>query len=138
MRWWPDDYGITALGSSGTPDKKLTAFPLWYCSGISNTDLDVAYVGYGTPGEWQGVDVKGKAVLMDMKRILHFIPSWQMGMGQQWVRDSGAAAVILADTLIDSPSGISAGNGGTIKNQKGEGADIFPIPAFSIGKSDGD
>ena len=138
LRWWPDAYGIIALGSPGTPDKKLTAFPLWYCSGIDNADLDVAYVGYGTPGEWQGVDVKGKAVLMDMKRILHFIPSWQMGMGQTWARDSGAAAVILADTLIDSPSGTSAGNAGTIKNQKGEGPDIYPIPVFSIGKSDGD
>jgi hypothetical protein len=138
LRWWPDEYSITALGSSGMADKKLTAFPLWYCEGINNTELEVAYVGYGTPGDWQGVDVKGKAVLMDMKRILHFIPSWQMDMGQQWASSSGAAAVILADTLIDSPSGIDAGSGGMIKNQKGDGAQLYPIPAFSIGKSDGD
>ncbi|MEI6186151.1 MAG: M28 family peptidase [Dehalococcoidia bacterium] len=138
LRWWPENYELSVLANSATPGKKLVAFPLWYCEGVDNAELEVAYVGYGTPGEWQDIDVKGKAVLMDMKRILHFIPSFQMSLGKAWAKDSGAAALILADTLIDSPSGISAGNAGKLKNQQGDKAELYPIPAFSIGKSDGD
>jgi hypothetical protein len=138
LRWWPDKYEAVAFTADQAEGKKLTAFPLWYCEGIDNQDLDLVYVGYGTPGEWQGVDTKDKVVLMDMKRIMHFIPSWQNTMGKQWALYSGAKAIILADTLVDSPSGISAGHGGTINNQKGEKAELYTIPGFSIGKSDGD
>ncbi len=138
LRWWPENYGVTAFTPGQPSGKQLVAFPLWYCEGIDNEELDLVYVGYGTPGEWAGVNVQDKAVLMDMKRIMHFIPSWQNTMGKQIARDIGAKAIILADTLVDSPSGISAGNGGSIKDQKGQNAELYSIPGFSIGKSDGD
>lgn len=138
LRWWPEKYELTAFTGSGSTGKKLTSFPLWYCEGVKDKELELVYVGYGTPGEWLDVDVEGKAVLMDMKRILHFIPSYNYTMGKNMALSKGAAALILADTLIDSPSGNPIGDGGKIKDQKGIDAKLYAIPTLSIGKSDGD
>lgn len=138
FRWWPEKYELIAFAGSDTTGRKLTAFPLWYCEGIKDKELELVYVGYGTPGEWLGVNAEGKAVLMDMKRILHFIPSYNYTMGKNLALSNRAAALIIADTLIDSPSGNPIGDGGKIKDQKGIEPKLYPIPTFSIGKSDGD
>ncbi|MBM3183151.1 MAG: M28 family peptidase, partial [Chloroflexi bacterium] len=138
LRWWPEKYELIALTGSDAAGKKLTAFPLWYCEGVKDKEFELVYVGYGTPGEWLDVDVEGKAVLMDMKRILHFIPSYNYTMGKNLALSNGAAALIIADTLIDSPSGNPIGDGGKIKDQKGIDPKLYPLPTLSIGKSDGD
>jgi hypothetical protein len=109
-RWWPESYELELLGRSGAADLKLLAFPLWHCEAADDLELEVVYAGYGTRGEFRGLDVKGKAVLIDMKRILHFIASYRYTGALERAREKGAAAVIVAETRVDSPSGNPVGS----------------------------
>jgi hypothetical protein len=146
-RWWPENYSVTVLGEKNMPDEKLNAFPLWDCEGAKDLVSEVVYAGFGTSGEYRGLDVKGKTVLIDMKRILHFIPSFQYTGAIENAREKGAVAVIIAETRIESPSGSrlgssggikNLGSSGAIKNQRGQAPKLFPLPVFSVGKSDGE
>jgi len=136
-RWWPEEYELTVLGKNGLPDWKLNTFPLWYTQGAQQLELEVVYGGYGTRGELRGVDMKGKAILIDMKRLLHFIQSYTITKALETIRKKGIKAVIIADTRIDGPTGNRAGDGSVLKNQRGQEADLYPVPVFSIGKSEG-
>ena len=136
-RWWPESYNITLIGDSGEPDEKLTTFPLWHCEGADNLELEVVYAGFGTAGEFRGVDIKNKAVLLDMTRLLHFIASYNVTKALDKIKEKGGKAIIIAETRIDSPSGNSVGDAGKIKNQKAQEANLYPLPVFSIGKSAG-
>ena len=136
-RWWPESYDVTILGDAGAPDQKLVTFPLWHCEKADNLELEVVYAGFGTAGEFREVDVEGKAVLIDMTRLLHFIPSYSITKALERIKEKGGQAVIIAETRIDSPSGNKVGDAGDIKNQKAQKADLYPLPVFSIGKSDG-
>lgn len=136
-RWWPEKYGVTVVGDKKSPEVKLTAFPLWNCGGAKNVTAEVVYAGYGTSGEYRGLDVKGKVVLIDMRRILHFIASYNYTGALNKARDKGALGVIVAETRIATPSGNELQTAGPIKNQKGGKPDLFPLPVFSVGKGDG-
>lgn len=136
-RWWPESYSLTLLEGPGGPEEELTAFPLWNCTGADDLELGVVYAGFGTKGEFRGLDVRGKAVLIDMKRILHFIASYRYTKALDIAKDKGAAAVIIAETRIPSPTGNSVGSSGKIKDQKAGMAEPYPLPVFSIGKDDG-
>ncbi len=125
-RWWPKDWEVTVSGSDG--EETLLSFPWWYSNGIESVEAELVYVGYGTPGEFAPFDVEGKIVLVDMKRILHFIPSITYTGAYMTAVKKGAVAVILADALVDSPSG---GSVGSLEK-------FAPIPLFSIGKSAGE
>jgi len=136
-RWWPDKYSLEVVDGTGRSGRALITFPLWQCEKAANVVLDTVYAGFGSSCELAGLDVKGKAVLVDMKRILHFIPSyWYTGTLKK-VREAGAAAVIFAETRVDSPTGNAVGSAGAIKDQKGQAPELFPLPVLSIGKSDG-
>lgn len=137
-RWWPEKYSVSFTGDKKSQDVKLNAFPLWYCAKADNLVCDVVYAGFGTSGEFRGLDVKGKIVVIDMKRILHFIASYNYTGALERAHDKGALGVIVAETRIDSPSGNELGHAGIIKDQKGQKPKLFPIPVFSIGKSDGE
>jgi hypothetical protein len=136
-RWWPEKYSVTLIGDSGEPDQKLNAFPLWHCERADNLELEVVYAGFGTTGEFRGLDIKNKAVLIDMTRLLHFIASYRVTKALDKIKENGAKAVIVAETRIDSPSGNSVGDVGKINNQKAKEPDLYPLPVFSISKSDG-
>ena len=136
-RWWPEHYDLTILDKSNQPSLRLNTFPLWYCEGAKELDLEVVYAGFGTKGEFRGLNVKGKAVLIDMKRLLHFIQSYNVTKALETARERGAKAIIIAETRIDSPTGNRVGEGGMIKDQKGQTPELFPMPVFSIGKNDG-
>jgi hypothetical protein len=136
-RWWPEKYEAILLGGDEKKDEKLKAFPLWHCEKADNLELEVVYAGFGTSGEFRGLDVEGKAVLIDMKRILHFIASYRYTKALERAKDKGALAVIVAETRIASPSGNPVGSCGKIKDQKGQEPELFPLPVFSIGKADG-
>lgn len=137
-RWWPERYDVTVLGDKESPEMKLTVFPLWHCGRANDLVSEVVYAGFGTTGEFRDLDVKGKTVLIDMKRILHFIPSYQYTGALQKAIEKGAVAVILAETRIESPSGNSVGSAGPIKNQVGQTPKLYPLPVFSLGKKEGD
>ncbi len=136
-RWWPEHYNLTLVGASGTPDQKLAAFPLWHCERADNLELEVVYAGFGTAGEFRGLDIEGKAVLIDMTRLLHFISSYRVTKALDTIIERGGKAVIIAETRIESPTGNSVGDAGAIKNQRAQEAELYPLPVLSIGKSDG-
>jgi len=136
-RWWPESYDVTIIGDSGVPNQQLISFPLWHCERADNLELEIVYAGFGSAGEFRGLDVEGKAVLIDMTRLLHFIPSYRVTKALETIKEKGGKAVIVAESRIGSPSGNPVGDAGDIKNQKAQKAELYPLPVFSIGKSDG-
>ncbi len=136
-RWWPEAYSLEVVDATGGTVRALAAFPLWQCEKAANLVLDAVYAGFGSKRELAGLDLRGKAVFVDMKRILHFIPSYWYTDTLKKVREAGAAAVIFAETRIDSPTGNAVGSAGAIKDQRGQAPQLFPLPVLSIGKSDG-
>jgi hypothetical protein len=136
-RWWPEKYSLEVVDGTGASVRALTSFPLWQCERAADTVLDAVYAGFGSKGELAGLDLKGKAVFVDMKRILHFIPSYWYTDTLKKVREAGAAAVIFAETRIDSPTGNAVGSAGAIEDQRGQAPQLFPLPVLSIGKGDG-
>jgi hypothetical protein len=138
-RWWPEEHSLSLLDARGAADSSFVTFPVWYSEGADDLDLEIVYAGYGSVGELYNLDVKGKAVLIDMKRLLHFVPSWhpQLTDSMRLLRDKGARAIITAETRINQPTGASVGNPGTIVDQVAEPAELFPLPVLAIGKEDG-
>jgi hypothetical protein len=138
-RWWPEDYSLTMLGNGIDEDIPLTTFPVWYSEKANNLELEVVYAGYGTPGELRGLDVEGKAVLIDMKRMLHFVVTWhpELTDAMTLLKERGALAIITAETRIETPSGIAVGDPGTIRNLVAQEAKLFPLPVLAVGKRDG-
>jgi len=125
MRWWPVEWKLSISAPEG--QKVIPSFPFWYTQGTPGGEIqaELVYVGYGTPGEFGDIDVKGKVVLVAMRRFLHFRESHRFTQAYETAVKKGASAVILGDTLIDSPSGRFLG----LPNA------IAPIPCLSIGKS---
>lgn len=134
-RWWPEEYSLS-IHEDGQ-DKPIVAFPLWYTKGIENTVLEVVDVGYGTSGEMRGKDIKGKAALLHMKRIFHFIQTFERTGALEKLLKRGAAAVIVMDELHNVPGGMLAVSHKEVMKSGGKVAPIFPLPCMSIGKTDG-
>jgi len=63
QQWWPTSWEVSVAGGGKTVALK-TAFPLYHSAGINGTvDLDAVWVGMGTAADFQGRDVRGKAVI---------------------------------------------------------------------------
>lgn len=134
-RWWPEAYSLEALvEGERTP---LTAFPLWYSSGIDPTELEVVDVGYGTSGEMRGKEIAGKAVLLRMKRIFHFIQTFEKTGALEKLLKKGAAAVIVINELHDVPSAMLAISHKEVMACKSRNIPLYKLPCLCIGKSDG-
>jgi hypothetical protein len=134
-RWWPERYSLCLLADGG--EEPLRAFPLWYAKGIEPTVVEVVDIGFGTSGELRGKKVRGRAVLLRMRRIFHFIPTFEkIGIMAKLVR-MGAAAVIIMDALLETPGGILAISHREVMNCGGHGIPLFPLPAVSIGRTEG-
>jgi len=125
MRWWPVDWKLSISTPEG--EEVIPSFPFWYTEGTPGGEIEaeLVYVGYGTPGEFGELEVKGKVVLVAMRRFLHFRESHRFTKAYETAAKKGAKAVILGDVLIDSPSGRFLG----LPNSSG------PIPCLSIGKT---
>ncbi len=134
-RWWPEEYSVDAVIDGEA--KPLTAFPLWYTTGIDSTELEVVDVGYGTPGELRGKKVEGKAVLLKMKRIFHFIQTFEKTCALEKLLKRGAAAVIVINVMHDVPSGMLAFSHKEVMASKGRHVPPFKLPCLCIGKTDG-
>jgi hypothetical protein len=134
-RWWPEEHSLSALVDG--VETRLCAYPLWYTSDIPSAVLEVVDIGFGTRGELRGKKVRGKAVLLHMRRIFHFIPTFEkIGIMAKLVRE-GAAAVIVVDALHDVPNGILAISHREVMDSGGKGIPLYPLPAYSIGKCQG-
>ena len=61
-QWWPTSWEVTAVGAQAVPMK--TAFPLYRSVGTDGqVNLEPVWVGMGTAADFDGRDVRGKAVI---------------------------------------------------------------------------
>jgi hypothetical protein len=61
-QWWPTSWEVTAVGAQAVPMK--TAFPLYRSVGTDGQmNLEPVWVGMGTAADFDGRDVRGKAVV---------------------------------------------------------------------------
>ncbi len=135
-RWWPEQYNLNLLFAR--TERPIVAFPLWYTEKAEDLCVEITDIGYGTPGELRGKEIKGKAALLQMKRIFHFLPSFdQLNVLSKLVK-KGAAAVIVVNTLHDVPGGMMAINHDEILATRAKNIELYPLPAFSIGKGEGE
>jgi co-chaperonin GroES (HSP10) len=49
-------------------------------------------------------------------------------------KEKGAKAILVAEAIVDAPTGDPVGKVGDIKQLKGTEPKLFPMPAFSISK----
>jgi hypothetical protein len=61
-QWWPTSWEVTAVGAQAVPMK--TAFPLYRSVGTDGqVNVEPVWVGMGTAADFDGRDVRGKAVV---------------------------------------------------------------------------
>ncbi|MEM2507506.1 MAG: M28 family peptidase [Nitrososphaeria archaeon] len=128
--WYPVKWELTVLaGPSPSPpvDRSITCYPgIWYCGQTSPEGVvaELAYVGYGTPADFQKTDVKGKIVLVDYQEIMHFQMSWRFTGAFQLAVAYGAVGFVAIDVLMD-----------TVRTY---GFEAHPeLPCLTVGKKDG-
>jgi peptidase M28-like protein len=126
-QWFPTSWKVVASGGGKNVPLK-TAFPIYHSAGISALDLDLVWAGLGTPADFLGRNVKGKAV------IVYGIPtpggrsdSALTNGSIQRAEQAGAAALFI---VLGFP--------GNVTNQPTGGAtDPAKIPVMMLGSEDG-
>ncbi|MEJ2109124.1 MAG: M28 family peptidase [Acidobacteriota bacterium] len=112
--------------------RTIACFPLQWTAGTPSGGItgELAYIGDGSASNFKLVDVGGKIALLDEKMMRGYSPTGRSNGAVVAAREKGAVAVIRAGLQLDSP-----------QFQKGDPVmppDIFPIPVFSVGRSEGD
>lgn len=126
--WFPRSWEVTA--SAGGPAITLTSAhppmrtPATPAAGL---EAEAVYVGLGTPADFMGRDVRGKAA------VIHAIPTPSaLNYSARWngairlAAERGAAAILV---VLDIP-----GN----RRSQMYGVGVSNIPVFSLGRQDGD
>jgi hypothetical protein len=128
---YPKDFEIT-VNVPGEGSRAIACFPLQWTAGTPPGGITgkLAYVGDGSASNFKLVDVNGKIVLMDEKMMRGYAPTGRSNGAVVAAQKRGAMAVIRAGLQLDSPQ--------FQKNDPVTPPDIFPIPVFSVGKSEGD
>jgi hypothetical protein len=124
---FPSKFSMT-VQVEGEKARSVSGFPLGWTVGTSPEGItgELAYVGDGSKSNFELTDVSRKIALIDHKHFRHL--STASGGAVSTARDKGAIAVILAELQVDGPK---------IKWQPGTPQKLFPIPGFSVGKSEG-
>ena len=130
---FPNQFEVTTK-TEGGENRSISGFPLPWTVGTPPEGItgELAYVGCGYKSDFEQVDVKGKIALIDHRHYRH--TSTASGPVDSWsgavvsAKDKGAIAVFLAELQVDGPK---------IKWQPGTPQELFPIPGFSVGKSEG-
>jgi hypothetical protein len=126
---FPEKYEVTVEDEGKEILLSDSCFPLQWTAGTPPEGIagELAYVGDGSPSNFELVNVAGKVALIDEK----FMRGWIATAKDATVmaKDKGAIAVLRANLQVDSP-----------QQQKREGTptDLFPIPVFCFSKSGGD
>jgi hypothetical protein len=126
--WSPKSWEVS-VSSEGKTIKLGTARPLQWAAATppGGLTLNAVWVGLGTPADFLGRDVKGKAV------FIHSTPTpgmrnhtamWNGAMKR--AEDLGAATVVVV-----------FGMPGNVASQLISGAGVTKVPVFSIGLGDG-
>ena len=130
--WFPTSWAVSASGGGHTIALK-TAHPVLRSSGTpaSGLDLDAVYVGLGTPAEFAGRDVRGKAV------VIYSIPtpsalnhSGKTNGAMLLAEEKGAAAVLI---VLGIPGNFTT----QLWGSGGEGPGLTKVPWLSLGNDDG-
>jgi hypothetical protein len=130
---FPDQFDAT-VEAEGKGRRSISGFPLPWTVGTPPEGItgELAYVGCGYKSDFERVDVRGKMALIDHRHYRH--TSTASGPVDSWAgavvtaQHKGAIAVFLAELQVDGPK---------IKWQPGTPQNLFPIPGFSVGKSEG-
>jgi hypothetical protein len=129
---FPDQFEVT-VEVEGEGRRSISGFPLPWTVGTPPEGItgELAYVGCGYKSDFERVDVHGKIALIDHRHYRH--TSTASGPVNTWAgavvtaQNKGAIAVFLAEVQVDGPK---------IKWQPGTPQSLFPIPGFSVGKSE--
>ena len=130
--WFPTSWAVSAASGARTVALN-TAHPVLRSIGTpaSGLELDAVYVGLGTPADFAGRDVRGKAV------VIYSIPtpsalnhSAKTNGAMLLAEEKGAAAIII---VLGIPGNFST----QLWGSGGEGPDLTRVPWFSVGLDDG-
>jgi hypothetical protein len=130
--WFPTSWAVSAANGANTVALK-TAHPVLRSIGTpaSGLDLDAVYVGLGTPSDFAGRDVRGKAV------VIYSIPtpsalnhSGKTNGAMLLAEQKGAAAILI---VLGIPGNFAT----QLWGSGGEGPDLTRVPWFSLGLDDG-
>jgi hypothetical protein len=128
-QWWPTSWEVSAVGSQSVPLK--TAFPLYHSAGTNGqqVNLEPVWVGMGTAADFDGRDVRGKAVIA-------------YGFPNPGGREDTAltfGVVKRAETAGASALFIVLGFPGNVMNEPTAGGTTDPakMPIFMLGNQDG-
>ncbi len=127
-QWWPTSWEVTAVGAQAVPMK--TAFPLYHSVGTTGQlNLTPVWVGMGTAADFDGRDVKGRAV------VAYGFPNpggredtaLTLGVVRR-ADEAGAAALFI---VLGFP--------GNVMNEPTAGGTTDPakMPIFMLGNQDG-
>jgi hypothetical protein len=130
--WYPDSWQVT-VASGGKSIGLKTAHPVLRSSGTpaNGLELDPVYVGLGSPAEFMGRDVRGKAVFIysiPTPSALNHSAAWSGAIRR--AQEKGAAAVFL---VLGIPGNFET----QLWGSSGEGQELEPVPTFSVGLEDG-
>jgi hypothetical protein len=130
--WFPTAWAVAMAG--GGPNVVLkSAHPVLRSIGTptAGLDLEPVYVGLGTPADFAGRDVRGKAA------VIYSIPtpsalnhSAKTNGAMLLAEQKGAAAIII---ILGIPGNFTT----QLWGSGGEGPDLTNVPWFSVGLDDG-
>jgi hypothetical protein len=130
--WFPTSWAVSIASGAKTLALK-TAHPVLRSIGTpaAGLDLDAVYVGLGTPADFAGRDVRGKAV------FIYSIPtpsalnhSARTNGAMLLAEQKGAAAIVI---VLGIPGNFTT----QLWGSGGEGPDLTKVPWFSVGLEDG-
>ncbi len=130
--WFPTSWEVRVSQPGKTVALK-TAQPVLRASATppGGLDLDAVYVGLGTPADFAGRDVRGKAV------IIYSVPtpsalnhSARTDGAMKIAEDNGAAAILI---VLGIPGNFAT----QLWGSGGEGPNQTKVPWFSLGQADG-
>jgi Peptidase family M28 len=130
--WFPTAWEVNAQQGGRTAALK-TAHPVLRASATppGGLDLEPVYVGLGTPADFTGRDVRGKAV------IIYSVPtpsalnhSARTDGAMKIAEDRGAAAILI---VLGIPGNFAT----QLWGSGGEGPNQTQVPWFSLGQEDG-
>jgi hypothetical protein len=130
--WFPKSWQVR-VSQAGKAVTLKTAHPVLRASATPSDglDLDAVYVGLGTPADFAGRDVRGKAV------IVYSVPSpsalnhsARTDGAMKIAEDNGAAAILI---VLGIPGNFAT----QLWGSGGEGPNQTKVPWFSLGQEDG-
>ncbi|HEX7136219.1 MAG TPA: M28 family peptidase [Vicinamibacterales bacterium] len=130
--WFPTSWQVR-VSQAGNTVTLRTAHPVLRASATppAGLDLDAVYVGLGTPADFAGRDVRGKAV------IIYSVPtpsalnhSARTDGAMKIAEDRGAAAILI---VLGIPGNFAT----QLWGSGGEGPNQTKVPWFSLGQDDG-